>query len=132
MSPMEGIYVTRRLAQLTLVLLLASCSTSVDVDAITALPGSWTCDDGIVVTFNDNGRYEWRVPPYDDIDYYIEDSDHIKMNDDGGHTIFDTWRVDSNTLHMDMLGETDRYTLTFKSETSFRMSGPDTFSCQRN
>ena len=44
----------------------------------------------------------------------------------------DTWRVDSTTLEMDMLGETDRYTLKFASKTSFKMSGPDSFSCQRN
>lgn len=122
---------TRLCSLLGFIVLVSSCSRSVDVDAATALPGSWKCDDGIVVTFNTNGKYEWRVPPYDEIDYYIESNDHIRMNDDGGHSILDTWRLKSNVLEMDMLGETDRYTLRFMSETSFEMDGPDTFSCQR-
>ena len=123
---------SRLLTQLAVVWLVGACSNSVDIGPATALPGSWTCDDGIVVTFKDNGQYEWRVPPYDDIDYFIEDSDQVKMHEDGGHSIYDTWRVDSNTLEMDMLGETDRYKLRFASKTSFKMSGPDSFSCQRN
>ncbi len=122
---------TRLYLLLGFMVLVSACSSSVDVDAATALPGSCACDDGIVVTFNTNGKYEWRVPPYDDIDYYFEGNDQIRMNDDGGHSILDTWRLNSDVLELDMLGETDRYSLRFRSETSFKMDGPDTFSCQR-
>jgi len=112
-------------------LILASCSSSVDVDAAAALPGTWECDDGIVITFKANGKYEWRVPPDDGSTIHVENNDHIRMNDDGGHSIFDSWRLNANTLEMDMLGEADRYSLSFKSESSFRMDGPDALSCRR-
>ena len=116
---------------LGIILVLTSCSGSVDVDAAAVLPGAWECDDGIVITFKPNGKYEWRVPPDDHVTIHVEDNDHIRMNDDGGHSIFDDWRLSANNLEMDMLGETDRYSLSFMSESKFRMDGPDTLSCQR-
>lgn len=112
-------------------LVLISCSGSVDVDAAKVLPGSWLCDDGIVITFNSSGRYEWRVPKYPETEIYVESNDQIRMNEDGGHSILDKWRLSSDKLEMDMLGVTDRYELEFKSESAFRMSGPDTFTCQK-
>jgi len=48
-----------------------------------------------------------------------------------GHSIFDNWRLNANNLEMDMLGETDRYSLSFKSDSNFRMDGPDALSCRR-
>ena len=112
-------------------LILASCSGSVDVDPAAVLPGSWECDDGIVLTFKPNGKYEWRVPPDDQLTIHVESNEQIRMNDDGGHSILDSWRLDANTLEMDMLGEADRYSLSFQSESKFRMEGPDVFSCRR-
>ncbi len=114
---------------LGITLVLTSCSGSVDVDAAAALPGTWECDDGIVITYKANGKYEWRVPPDDRLTIHVENNDHIRMNDDGGHSIFDSWRLNANTLEMDMLGEADRYSLSYKSESSFRMDGPD--ACNR-
>lgn len=114
-----------------LALLLGACSNSVDVDAASALPGSWQCDDGIVATFDSNGRYEWRVPAYDDTKIFFESNEQVRMNDDGGYSILDKWRLDAGKLEMDMFGEADRYDLSFKSETNFRMVGTDTFSCER-
>lgn len=122
---------TRLFSLFGLTVLLSSCSGSVDVDAAAVLPGSWLCDDGIVITFNENGKYEWRVPLYDDARIYVESNEQIKMNDDGGHSIMDKWRLNSNTLELDMFGEADRYALSFMSESEFRMVGPDTFSCER-
>jgi hypothetical protein len=116
---------------LGIALILASCSGSVDVDAAAVLPGTWECDDGIVITFKPNGKYEWRVPPEDGFIIHVEDNDHIRMNDDGGHSIFDSWRLKADSVEMDMFGEADRYSLSFKSETSFRMDGPDALSCRR-
>lgn len=121
----------RPFSLLGIMLFLTSCSNSVDVDGAKVLPGSWLCDDGIVVTFNTNGKYEWKVPAYDDLEFYVESNDQIRMNDDGGHSILDKWRLSSDTLEMDMLGESDRYTLEFRSESEFRMVGPDTFVCER-
>ena len=116
---------------LGIILVLASCSGSVDVDAAAVLPGAWECDDGIVITFKPNGKYEWRVPPDDQVTIHVEDNVHIRMNDDGGHSIFGDWRLSANNLEMDMLGEAERYSLSFKSESNFRMDGPDALSCQR-
>lgn len=122
---------TKQISLFGIILFLTSCSSSVDVDAATVLPGSWLCDDGIVITFNTNGRYEWKVPAYDDIEFYTESNDQIRMNDDGRHSIFDKWRLNSDSLELDMLGESDRYALKFKSKSEFRMVGPDTFVCKR-
>ena len=121
----------RPYALLGVTLVLASCSGSVDVDAAAVLPGKWECDDGIVITFKPNGKYEWRVPPDDGLILHVEDTDHIRMNDDGGYSIFGSWRLNANALEMDMLGEENRYSLSFRSESSFRMDGPDDLSCQR-
>ncbi len=114
-----------------LLFLLISCSGSADVDAATVLPGSWECDDEIILTFKSNGTYEWRVPPSHEVTVYVESNENIRMNDDGGHSIFDKWRLSSDTLEIDMFGETDRFSLKFRSATAFRMTGPDTLSCSR-
>jgi len=53
------------------------------------------------------------------------------MNDDGGHSILDQWRVNDDVLEMDMLGETDRYKLEFRSDSEFQIAGPDTFTCRK-
>lgn len=120
----------RRISLFGTVLILTSCSGSVDGDAVTALPGSWLCEDGIVVTFNTNGKYEWRVPPDDEMVLHVESNDQIRMNDDGGHSLLGNWRLNADTLEMDMLGETDRYEIDFRSSTKFRIVGPDTFTCE--
>ena len=121
----------KRISLLGTVLVLTSCSSSVNVDAMTVLPGSWLCDDGIVITFNSNGKYEWRVPPDDEVKLYVESNNQLRMNEGGGHSILDNWRINAGALEMDMLGETDQYELEFKSKTKFRMVGPDTFTCEQ-
>ena len=128
---MTGKLVNRLYLIFASILFLASCSESIDVDPAAVLPGSWECDDGIVVTFSPDGKYEWRVPPDDQLALHVEDSDQIRMNDDGGHSIFDNWRVDANALELDMFGEADRYNLSFESKSKFRMDGPDDFTCRR-
>lgn len=110
---------------------LCACSSSVDLDPTTTLPGSWECDDGIVITFNSNGRYEWRVPEYDDVTFYTESNEYIRVNEGGGYSILGGWRIDAGKLELDMFGEADRYSLNFDSDASFRMSGPDVFRCRR-
>lgn len=116
--------------QLGTVLLLTSCSGPVDLDAAATLPGSWLCDDGIIITFNANGKYEWRIPSDGEVTLYVEGNEYIRMNDDGGYSILDEWTLNGDFLEMNMLGETDRYILDFISESKFRIVGPDTFSCQ--
>lgn len=121
-----------RLYSLTgLVFFLVSCSGSADVNAAAVLPGSWECDDEIILTFKPNGTYEWRVPPSDEVTIYVESNENIRMNDDGGHSILDEWRLSSGMLEIDMLRETERFSLNFQSETAFRMIGPETYSCSR-
>ncbi len=115
----------------TLLFFSISCSGSAGVDAAAVLPGSWECDDEIILTFKPDGTYEWRVLPSDVLTLHVESNENLRMNDDGGHSILDTWRLSSNTLELDMLEETERFSLNFQSDTAFRMIGPETYSCSR-
>lgn len=114
-----------------IILSLTACSGSVEVDPASVIPGSWGCDDEIILTINPNGKYEWRVLPYDEVTLYTEGNEFLRMNEDGGHSILGKWRLDGDILELDMLGEADRFTLTFQSQTSFRMNGPESYSCIR-
>ena len=83
-----------------------------------------------MVSFDANRSYEWRVPLDDEATLYTESNDYIRMNADGGYSLLGKWRLNNDLLELDMLGETDRYRLDFSSETSFRIVGPDSFSCE--
>lgn len=119
---------------LIIVALLAgavACSGSADVDPSTALPGTWHCDDEITLILAADGRYEWHVKHDEDYSLYTESNDVMKMTDEG-HVLLGQWRVDGDTLELDMLGETDRYSLSFSSRSRMRIDGPERYGCKRD
>ncbi len=116
---------------LAMLLIVGGCSGSANVDPAQALPGTWNCDDGITLIFKSNGKYEWHVPHNDEYSLYAESNEFIRMTDDG-HALLGSWRQNGDNLELDMMGETDRYSLNFQSDSKMRIHGPETFSCQRN
>lgn len=121
----------RYVVLLTVALGATACSGSADVDPATALPGTWNCDDEIRLVLKSNGRYEWHVKHDEDYTLWTEDSEVMKMTEEG-HVLLGEWRLAGDTLELDMLGETDRYGLTFSSKTRLSMNGPERYSCSRS
>lgn len=117
-------------AMLATIFVIAGCSGSANVDSAQALPGSWNCDDGITLMLKANGKYEWHVPHDDEYSLYTESNEFIRMTDEG-HALLGSWRISGDNLELDMMGETERYSLSFRSETSMRIDGPDALSCER-
>jgi hypothetical protein len=104
----------------------------VDIDASKALIGAWECDDGIIVTFTADGRYDWRVPYDEGFEIGFKDNNSIRRNEDGGYSILDKWRLSGEQLEMDMWGEVDKYILNFKSDSEVQLSGIEKFTCSKN
>jgi hypothetical protein len=113
---------------------LAACQSGVDVDPSATLPGAWQCDDGIVLTIQDSGRYEWRVPAGESaqVGFGTAESEHHRTESDGSYSLLGAWRLDGSKLELDMLGETDRYSVAFSSPTSVSLAGPETYTCTRS
>ncbi len=120
----------KTLLPLAMGFLAGACSGSADVDAQTALPGTWKCDDDIEIVLKPNGRYEWHVVYDDEYLVGVTDNDQLKVTD-RGHVILGEWRTTGGRLEMDMLGETDSYALSFRSATAVRLSGPENYGCEK-
>ena len=120
-----------KLALATLAILsIAACSSSVSIDPASAIPGSWKCNDEVVVTFNGNGNYEWLVPPGPGGAQFAAGSEEfVRTNPDGSYALLGKWGLAGQALELDMLGETDKYVLAFESATSLTMKGPEDYVC---
>jgi hypothetical protein len=123
-----------KLRVLSVVIALAGvsgCGGSADVDLATALPGSWRCDDGLVIDLQAPGHYEWRVPPGGPVHFPFGGNEHVRVNDDGSYALLGSWRLSGGTLELDMLGETERFNVSFGNRQSLRLRGPESYSCSR-
>jgi len=115
---------------IALAVLMSACSGSADVDAQAALPGTWQCDDDVELVLNPNGSYEWHALYDDDFQISVADNEMIKVTD-RGHVLLGKWRISGDRLELDMLGETENFALNFRSATAVRLSGPETYGCEK-
>lgn len=123
----------RKVALYAVTSLLVACGGGGVSDPAAALPGVWACDDGIVLTIASAGRFEWRVPPGagPQVGFGTESSDQHRVETDGGYSLLGPWRFAGGTLELDMMGDTDRYQVSFSSSSSMTLAGPDQYSCNR-
>lgn len=113
--------------------LLVACSGCSPVDPAAALPGKWSCDDEIVLTIESSGKYEWLVPPGSGVQFPMggNGNEHVRTNEDGSYALLGNWRLKGSSLELDMLGDTDRYSIQFNSATSMVMNSDETYSCTK-
>jgi hypothetical protein len=112
---------------------LAACTSDASVDPAATLPGTWKCDDEIVLTLETDGRYEWAVLPGGplQVGFATDESEHHRVEPDGSYSLLGRWRLSERTLELDMLGDTDRYQVAFSGHGSVSLKGPETYRCKR-
>jgi len=105
-----------------------ACSKSANVNPPVDIIGTWGCSDEIIVVLKSDGNYEWQVPP-GGAQFPLGGNEFLRTNPDGSYAILGKWRLSGDTLELDMLGETDKYSLAFESPTELAMSGPERYTC---